>query len=189
MNRGALIFLGVFFALATSWFGLVLMPQLEIGGQQPDKADLLAKLESRENWKLRERGLPVKDEGFGSIYPTTPAGMAKQGVGAFVISTEALFNVWRDQVIGLSASTGIAAMFPNREYVLAGGLISYGADFYEHYRVAGTYAGRILKGEKPADIPVQLPTKTEMVINLKTAKALGLTIPQTLLRDASEVIE
>jgi putative ABC transport system substrate-binding protein len=117
------------------------------------------------------------------------AGMAKQGVGAFVISTEALFNVWRDQVIGLSASTGIAAMFPNREYVLAGGLISYGADFYEHYRVAGTYAGRILKGEKPADLPVLLPTKTEMVINLKTAKALGLTIPQTLLRDATEVIE
>jgi putative ABC transport system substrate-binding protein len=117
------------------------------------------------------------------------AGMAKQRVGAFVISTEALFNVWRDQVIALSASTGIAAMFPNREYVLAGGLISYGADFYEHYRVAGTYAGRILKGEKPADLPVQLPTKTEMVINLKTAKALGLTVPQTLLRDATEVIE
>src|SRR5205809_6295432 len=79
MNRGPLIFLGVFFALATSWFGLVLMPQLEIGGQQPDKTDLLAKLESRENWKLRLRGLPVKDEGFGSIYPSTPAGMAKQG--------------------------------------------------------------------------------------------------------------
>ena len=117
------------------------------------------------------------------------AGMAKQRVGAFVISTEALFNVWRDQVIALSASSGIAAMFPNREYVLAGGLISYGADFYEHYRVAGTYAGRILKGEKPADMPVQLPTKTEMVINQKAAKALGLTIPQALLRDATEVIE
>ena len=117
------------------------------------------------------------------------AGMAKQGVGAFVISTEALFNVWRDQVISLSANYGIAAMFPNREYVLAGGLISYGADFYEHYRVAGTYAGRILKGETPADLPVLLPTKTEMVINLRTAKALGLTVPQTLLRDATEVIE
>jgi putative tryptophan/tyrosine transport system substrate-binding protein len=117
------------------------------------------------------------------------ANMARQGVGAFVISTEALFNVWRDQVISLSASHSIAAMFPNREYVLAGGLISYGADFYEHYRVAGTYVGRILKGETPADLPVQLPTKFEMVINLKTAKALGLTIPQTLLRDASEVIE
>ena len=117
------------------------------------------------------------------------AGMAKQRVGAFVISTEALFNVWRDQVIALSASSGIAAMFPNREYVLAGGLISYGADFYEHYRVAGTYAGRILKGEKPADMPVQLPTKTEMVINKRTAAALGLTIPPALLRDATEVIE
>jgi len=117
------------------------------------------------------------------------AGMAKQRVGAFVISTEALFNVWRDQVIALSASTGIAAMFPNREYVLAGGLISYGADFYEHYRVAGTYAGRILKGEKPADLPVVLPTKFETVINLKTAKALGLTIPESFLLRADEVIE
>jgi putative tryptophan/tyrosine transport system substrate-binding protein len=117
------------------------------------------------------------------------AGMARQRVGAFVISTEALFNVWRDQVIALSASSGIAAMFPNREYVLAGGLISYGADFYEHYRVAGTYAGRILKGEKPADMPVLLPTKTEMVINLRTAKALGLTIPPSLRAVASELIE
>jgi putative ABC transport system substrate-binding protein len=117
------------------------------------------------------------------------AGMAKQRVGAFVISTEALFNVWRDQVIALSASSGIAAMFPNREYVLAGGLISYGADFYEHYRVAGTYAGRILKGEKVADLPVLLPTKTEMVINKRTAAALGLTIPEALLREASEVVE
>jgi putative ABC transport system substrate-binding protein len=117
------------------------------------------------------------------------AGMAKQRVGAFVISTEALFNVWRDQVIALSASAGIAAMFPNREYVQAGGLISYGADFYEHYRVAGTYAGRILKGEKVADLPVLLPTKTELVINKRTAAALGLTIPPALLRDATEVIE
>jgi putative ABC transport system substrate-binding protein len=117
------------------------------------------------------------------------AGMAKQSVGAFVISTEALFNVWRDQVIALSASTGIAGMFPNREYVLAGGLISYGADFYEHYRVAGTYAGRILKGEKPAEMPVLLPTKTEMVINLKTAKALGLSLPTSVLLRADEVIE
>jgi putative ABC transport system substrate-binding protein len=117
------------------------------------------------------------------------ASMAQQGIAAFVISSEALFNVWRDEIVALSARYAIAAMFPNREYTLAGGLISYGADLYEHYRVAGTYTGRILKGEKPADLPVQIPTKFEMVINRKTAKALGLAVPQALLQAATEVIE
>jgi putative tryptophan/tyrosine transport system substrate-binding protein len=117
------------------------------------------------------------------------ASMARQGIGAFVISAEALFNVWRDQVIALSASYRIAAMFPNREYPLAGGLISYGADLLEHYRVAGAYTGRILKGETPADLPVQLPTKYETVLNLKTAKAIGLDVPESVLARATEVIE
>ena len=115
--------------------------------------------------------------------------MARQGIAAFVISAEALFNVWRDQVIALSAGYRIAAMFPNREYALAGGLISYGANFYVHYRVAGTYTGRILKGEKPADLPVQLPTKYETVLNLNTAKLLGLDVPASVLARATEVIE
>lgn len=79
MNRGPLIFLGVFFALAASWFGLVLMPQLEIGGQQPEKSDNLTKLDTRENWKLRQSGQVVKDEGFGPVYPSTPVGVAQQG--------------------------------------------------------------------------------------------------------------
>jgi putative ABC transport system substrate-binding protein len=117
------------------------------------------------------------------------ARMVEQHVAGFVISTEALFNVWRDEVIGFSTSNRIAAMFPNREYVQAGGLVSYGADLYEHYRIAGTYAGRILKGEKPADMPVQLPTKAEMAINLKTARTLGLTVPPALLKQATDVVE
>ncbi len=121
--------------------------------------------------------------------PGVFASMAEQGVGGFVIATEALFSVWRDQVIGLSATYKIAAMFPNREYVQSGGLISYGADLYEHYLIAGTYTGRILKGEKPSDLPVQLATKSEMALNLKTAAALGLTVPEKLLRAATEVIE
>jgi len=79
MNRGPLIFLGVFFALAASWFGLVLVPQLEIGGQQPERADLLTSLDTRENWRLRRAGQVVKDEGFGPVYPATPTGMAQQG--------------------------------------------------------------------------------------------------------------
>jgi putative ABC transport system substrate-binding protein len=126
-------------------------------------------------------GSPPLDEVFTS--------MRQQGVVAFVISSEALFNVWRDEIVALSERYGIAAMFPNREYAVAGGLISYGADLVEHYRVAGTYAGRIIKGEKPADLPVVLPSKFEMVLNLKTAKDLGLTIPQGLLAAATELIE
>ncbi len=117
------------------------------------------------------------------------AGMAQQGIAGFVISTEALYSVFRDQVIGLSARHGIAAIFPNREYPHSGGLMSFGADLYEHYRIAGTYTARILKGALPADLPVQIPTKAELVINLKTARALGLTVPPTLRALATELIE
>jgi putative tryptophan/tyrosine transport system substrate-binding protein len=115
--------------------------------------------------------------------------MARQDVGGFVISTEALFTVWRDEVIALSAHYEIAAIFPNREYAAAGALISFGADLYEHYRIAGTYTARILKGALPADLPVQIPTKFETVINLNTAKAMRLTVPPALLATASELIE
>jgi len=121
--------------------------------------------------------------------PAVFAAMAQQDIAAFVISTEALFSVFRDQVIGLSARHNIAAIFPNREYPHSGGLISFGADIYEHYRIAGTYAGRILKGAKPAELPVQDATKFELVINLKTAQALGLTVPPSIRALASEVIE
>jgi len=121
--------------------------------------------------------------------PAVFAAMAQQDIAGFVISTEALFSVFRDQVIGLSARHNIAAIFPNREYPHSGGLISFGADIYEHYRIAGTYAARILKGAKPAELPVQDATKFELVINLKTAQALGLTVPPNIRALASEVIE
>ena len=135
------------------------------------------------------RRLVVVDLAGQDELPAVSARMAEQNVAAFVISTEALFSVWRDQVIALSARYRVAAIFPNREYAFAGGLISFGADLYEHYRIAGSYTARILKGEKPADLPVQIPTKYEIVINLRTANALGLTVPAKLRALATEVVE
>ena len=108
---------------------------------------------------------------------------------ALVIVADLLFSSNIDRLAALSLHHSIPAIFPFREFVDAGGLASYGTNLADTYRLAGVYTGRILKGEKPADLPVQQATKVELVINLKTAKALGLTVPTTLLARADEVIE
>jgi putative ABC transport system substrate-binding protein len=117
------------------------------------------------------------------------ASFVEQRVGALLVTAAPFFDTRLARIVGLAAERRLPAIYQFREYAVAGGLISYGPNVAECYKDGGSYVGRILKGEKPADLPVVQPTKFDFLINLKTAKALGLTVPPTLLAEAGEVIE
>jgi putative ABC transport system substrate-binding protein len=134
-------------------------------------------------------GLHVLQASAERDFTTVFATLGQLRAGGLVIGNDPFFNAHVQEFGALTVRHAVPAIFQYREFAAAGGLMSYGTDFADSYRLVGVYAGQILKGEKPADLPVQQVTKIELVINLKTAKALGLTVPLPLLAFADEVIE
>ena len=139
----------------------------------------------------RERGvaLHVANASSNRELDSAFAATAQSGAAVLVEGNDPLFIDRRKHIVALTMSHKIPTIFFERDSVVDGGLMSYAANFADSFRQVGAYVGRILKGEKPADLPVLQPTKFELVINLKTAKAIGLTVPPTLLALADEVIE
>jgi putative ABC transport system substrate-binding protein len=134
------------------------------------------------NLRILEAG---DEKGIESAFAT----LARDKVDALLVGSDPVFSVHRDKLVALVAAAALPAIFQFRDIAVAGGLMSYDPDIADAYHQVGVYTGKILKGAKPADLPIQQPTKFQLVLNLKTAKTLGLEIPSNLLARADEVIE
>jgi putative ABC transport system substrate-binding protein len=171
---------------------LELVPQarviaLLVNPTKPDTERLVSDMQ--EAARTRGLQLPIVSAGTeGEIDPVF-ASLVQRHIGALVVASDSFFSYRREHIVALASRDAVVTIYDWREFAVSGGLISYGISFTDAYRQVGTYAGKILKGAKPADLPVQRPTKFELVINLKTAQALDLTIPQSILARADEVIE
>jgi putative ABC transport system substrate-binding protein len=169
-----------------------LMPTVVVIGHLLNPSDQMSEIESK-GALAAARALGIELRVFNASseneLDAAFAAVAKLSASALVVSGEPFFDSQRERIVALSSRHGVAGVYAWREYVLAGGLVSYGTDLPDSYRQAAIYAGRILKGEKPANLPVMQPTKFHLAVNLKTAKVLGLTVPPTLLARADEVIE
>jgi putative ABC transport system substrate-binding protein len=153
---------------------------------------VIAETQTRElQLAVHTLGLPllILNASDPSEFEAAFATLVRERAGGLVVSTDALFSNRLDQLVALAVRHAVPTIHSRREATAAGGLMSYATDYLDGLRQVGVYTGRILKGTKPADLPVQQVTKLELVINLKTAKALGLTIPETLLATADEVIQ
>jgi putative tryptophan/tyrosine transport system substrate-binding protein len=169
-----------------------LLPALAVIGilVNPNRPDAVTQVKDIEA-AARTLGLQVIIMSAGTEGDVDAAFMAlvQQRLGALLISADPFFVSRRGQLVALAARHAIPTIYQWRDFVAVGGLISYGASLASAYRQAGIYTGRILKGTKPADLPIERPTKFELAVNLNTAKALGLTVPQSILLRADELIE
>jgi putative ABC transport system substrate-binding protein len=181
---------------------LLITKRLELARELVPKAAVIAFLlnPNNPNTEIRLRDVQEAGRAIGQQvrilyasseqhFDTVFATLVQERIGALVVADDTMFVNRRGQLTALAARHAVPAIYQPREFTVAGGLMSYGPSPTDNYRNAGIYTGRILKGENPADLPVMLPTKFELVINLKAAKALGLTIPEAFLLRADEVIE
>ena len=153
----------------------------------PESTTMLHDLQ--EAAQVLKQPLLVLDVSAADDFDPAFASMAQQKADVFIVCAGPFFNAQRGRVVALADRHKLPGMFSNRNYVEAGGLVSYGASIPDAYRQAGIYVGRILKGERPAELPILQPTKFDLVINLKTAKALGLQISDRMMALSDEVIE
>jgi len=160
---------------------------LMVNPNSPESARMLS--DTQEAARARRRQLLVLNASTPGEIDASFATFRQRRADALLVSSDPIFTGRRQQIVALAARDAIPAMYFNREYIPEGGLMSYGNDVADAYRRAGLYVGRILKGEKPADLPVDQATKFEFAINLKTAKALGLDVPLNLQQRADEIVE